>query len=844
MTTDPSGTVTLLFTDLVASTELRVKLGDDEAERLRRAHFDVMREAVRVHEGREVKTIGDSFMVAFSGALNAVGCAIAMQQGMHRANSSLEEGERLQLRVGLDVGEVTHEDDDYFGTPVVVAKRLCDLAEGDQILVSDLVRGLVGSRGGIAFTDKGELAAKGLDPVSAWEVPWEPTPERDLSVKASEDEALSPPLLPSFIAVDERSAFVGRARELDVLRQAWERAANGRRQFVCVVGELGIGKTRIAAELASTVHSQGGAVLYGRCNEDTAVPYQSFRSAIRQYFAGVTPNDLEARTGRAGVALAKLAPEVFGRSSEPETSPRGEAADRYRLAEAITSVLMGACRSQTVLLILDDLHRADEATLSLLRDLAIAAEQASLLIVGTYREADVGRGHPLSGTLADLRRERPAERLDLPPLEQDDVASMAGAWAGLTVGPTLARSIRERTGGNPFFVEEVLRHLCETNAAGDVTRALRIVRTNIPVGVKEVIGRRLSRLSEQCDNVLTIASVIGREFGIDSLERAGDLSRDELLEVLEEAIAAEIVSEQPLVVGRYSFSHALVYETLYDELTTTRRVHIHDQTLEFADSGGVKLAYQVLGTSGPYVVPVGISNCPAVLSRVRSSARRWERIGSRCRLVFYDRRGVGCSAAPEHGYGTTASVKDLRAVLDAAGCRRALLWGSADGGPLAISFAVNYPDRTAALILTGTTAKYLSNDGFHLGVDEATIESFLRTDAVDTGRAVSELTSGRDSSGAKEISEVMQRVPHHVWTKVIGGVGAGDARALLGQVTVPTLIIHDPGNTYIPVEAAHYLHDHIAGSQLEITEEYGGNTFGDGVNEKIYQFIEEVSNVS
>lgn len=115
---------------------------------------------------------------------------------------------------------------------------------------------------------------------------------------------------------------------------------------------------------------------------------------------------------------------------------------------------------------------------------------------------------------------------------------------------------------------------------------------------------------------------------------------------------------------------------------------------------------------------------------------------------------------------------------------------------------------------------------------------------MDTGRAVSELTSDRSLSSTDEISEVMQRVPRHVWTKVIGGVGAGDARALLEQVAVPTLIIHDPGNTYIPVEAAHYLYEHIAGSQLEITEEYGAMALGDGVKEKIDQFIEEVINVS
>lgn len=840
----PSGTVTLLFTDLVASTELRVKLGDDEAERVRRAHFDVMREAVRAHEGREVKTMGDGFMVAFSSSLRTIECAISMQQGMHRANSTAEEGERLQLRVGLDVGEVTHEDDDYFGTPVVVAKRLCDLAEGGQILVSDLVRGLVGSRGGFAFTSKGELAAKGLDPVSAWEVSWEPAPQRDHSAPAPVDEQLPPPRLPSLITVDDRSAFVGRARELQALLATWERAADGRRQLVLVVGESGIGKTRLAAELASAVHRQGGAVLYGRCSEDTPVPCQPFRGAIRQYFGGVPATELEARAGTAGAALAKLAPEVLGRLLEPGATSGGEAADRHRLAEAITSVLTEACRSHPVLLILDDLHCADEATLSLMRDLARTAKQVPLLIVGTYQEADVGRGHPLSSTLADLRKERLFERLDLPPLEHADVASMVAAWTGLTDGPALARAIHERTDGNPFFVEEVLRHLSETEAIGDLAKALRTVKTGIPAGVKEVIGHRLSRLSEPCDNILTIASVIGREFDLDALERAGDLSREELVTVLEEAVAADVVSEQAPVVGRYSFSHSLVYETLYDELTTTRRVHIHDQTLQYADSGGVKLAYQVLGASGPYMVPLGLTVGPWVRSRVRSRARRWEPIGRRCRLIFYDRRGVGCSAAPERGYSTMASIEDLRAVLDAAGCGRPLLWGSTDGGPLAITFAVHYPERTAGLVLAGTTAKYLSNDGFHLGVDEAAIDAFRRTDAVDAGRAVSQLTRDRQSSGADEIGEVMQRVPRHVWPKVIGGVAAGDARALLERVNVPTLIIHDPGNTYIPVEAAHYLHEHIPGSQLEVTEEYGSGLWGDGLYERIYQFIEEVSGAS
>jgi class 3 adenylate cyclase len=166
------GTVTLLFTDLVGSTELMDRLGDDAADRLRREHFATLREAAREHGGRVVKSLGDGLMLAFPSALGAVACAVTMQQRIVACDDKAD-GETMGLRIGLNAGEVISTEDDYFGTPVVVAKRLCDRAEPGQTLLSDVVRALVGSRGDYRFTTLGPLSLKGItDPVRVLELDW------------------------------------------------------------------------------------------------------------------------------------------------------------------------------------------------------------------------------------------------------------------------------------------------------------------------------------------------------------------------------------------------------------------------------------------------------------------------------------------------------------------------------------------------------------------------------------------------------------------------------------------------------------------------------------------------
>ena len=171
------GTLTVLFTDLVASTELLGTLGDSAGEELLVDHLSRLREVVVAHEGKEVKPTGDGLMVAFTSAVKAVECAVAMQQRIHWENEN-ERDFPIQLRVGLHAGEAEMRDGDYYGTWVVIAKRLCDSADGGQILASKLVQGLSGSRAGYDFRNAGSMDLKGVDEdVDAVEVAWEPVDE-------------------------------------------------------------------------------------------------------------------------------------------------------------------------------------------------------------------------------------------------------------------------------------------------------------------------------------------------------------------------------------------------------------------------------------------------------------------------------------------------------------------------------------------------------------------------------------------------------------------------------------------------------------------------------------------
>ncbi len=566
-----SGTATVLFTDLVGSTELMSRLGDVAYDELRGDHFAGLREALAAHHGEEVKNTGDGVMATFSSAVEALECAVAMQQVADRQTRS--PGATVAIRVGLSTGEVTFEGGDVFGTAVVEAARLVAAARPGQILATAVVRMLAGSRAPTTMSDVGPLELKGLpDPVMACEVSWEPT------------AAVVP--LPSLLTGTGR-VFVGRDVEVERLEALWKESSAGERRVALVAGEPGVGKTRLAAELARSVHATGAVVLAGRCDEEMGVPYQPVVEALRHMIGRTPPQELDGRLGRFGGELVRLVPELASLAALPPPLSSDPETERYRLFDAVAAWLSALSSMAPVLLVMDDLQWAAKPTLLLLRHVLRSNEPMRLLVVGTYRDTEVGRGSPLAELVANLRRDGGMERISLSGLDAAAVADFLGQAVGGGVsgeGESLALAIHAETEGNPFFVSEVLRHLIETGGIhqedGRWVTTQPIETLGIPEGVRDVVGQRLSRLSEAANEALALAAVVGTEFELAVLEQAGSVAGEDLLSAMDEVVAAHLAAEVPGPLGRYRFAHALVRDALYDELSAPRRVLRHARVAE------------------------------------------------------------------------------------------------------------------------------------------------------------------------------------------------------------------------------------------------------------------------
>jgi len=384
--------------------------------------------------------------------------------------------------------------------------------------------------------------------------------------------------LPSLLSPREPSALVGRKHELDVLRTAWRHARAGSRGLVLLAGEPGIGKTRLMSEFAHEAHHDG-TVLYAGCQEEALVSFQPFVEALRHY-ARSTGFDWGSIGPGAG-ELARLIPELAARlPAQPAVPPVDAQTRRYLMFDAVSTLLSEASSHAPLVLVLDDLHWADRATLHLLRHVIRAPQEASLLIVGAYREAEIAAEHPLAALFADLRRDRLFERVSLVGLDESGVGALIASHAGHEAPSGLVGTVHEQTGGNPFFVEEVMRHLIETGVlferGGRWVSALTPDEIGVPEEIKEVLSRRLGRQSDDCRTALSQAAVLGREFSFDVLRVMADSDEDALIAALEEAVDAQLIVEIHSGSGpAYGFAHALVRETLYGRLSGPRRQRMH-----------------------------------------------------------------------------------------------------------------------------------------------------------------------------------------------------------------------------------------------------------------------------
>jgi len=667
---EPSaGTATILFTDLVGSTELRARLGDVVADQLQRAHDDLLTGAIGEHAGAVVKSLGDGVLASFGGAADAVAAGVAIQQAVDRANRRVDDARRLEVRIGLSAGDVSWSGGDCHGTPVVVAARLCDRAEGGQVLCDDLVRGLARGRSDATFRLVGEIELKGLsDPVVGFDIPWERT--------AVGRAPLPGPLL----SVAGELPFAGRDDERAALQLHWKSAQADGRTVALVSGEPGVGKTRLSSEVARAAHEDGAWVLVGRCDENVAAPFAPWIEMLRFAVTHAPAELLAAHVDRHGGELTRIVPDLARRVADvPAPRSIDPESERLALFDATTDLVGALALDAPALVLLDDAHWADGTSLDLLRHVVRhLPPHAPVLIVATYRDTDVDRAHPLADVIGHLRREPRVERIALRGIDEHGVRQLLTRTAGHELpedGFELARTLARDTDGNPFFIGEILRHLIETGVLvqrdGRWEGTTSVDEAGIPEGIKDVVGRRLSRLSDSANETLRTAAVIGREFTLDVLAEVSELPEDTVLDHLEEAIGAlRLVEEVSGSPGSMTFAHALVRSTLLDELSTTRRVRLHRRVGEalerrpHASAGELAHHFAEAATAG-------VAD-KAVMHARRAAAEALDRLAYDEAIHYLSMALEACEALDDEG-------RTKYAVLAARGFAR-LLSGDQDGG--------------------------------------------------------------------------------------------------------------------------------------------------------------------
>ena len=369
--------------------------------------------------------------------------------------------------------------------------------------------------------------------------------------------------------------FVGREPELDEMRTMLEDALGGQGRLLLLTGDPGIGKTRTAEQLATYAGVRGARVHWGRCHEtEGAPPYWPWSEALREYVREADPVGLRWQLGGRAADVAQIVPELAERLGDLGELPPMEAEQaRFRVFDSFAGFLGGLSKSRPLVLVLDDLHWADEPSLLLLRFVARRLADTGLLVIGTYRDVELGRHHPLAETLSDLSGVDAATRIALRGLDAEAIASYIELTAGVDrPPPELAEAIRDQTAGNPFFISEVVRLMAAEGRLGEEQGRREV---SIPQGVRDVVGRRLDRLSAAANDVLRLAAVCGRQFRLDVLDRVSKRPREEIAAALTEAEGARLIEESPREAGLYWFAHALVRETLQAEVPAARRAAIH-----------------------------------------------------------------------------------------------------------------------------------------------------------------------------------------------------------------------------------------------------------------------------
>ena len=381
--------------------------------------------------------------------------------------------------------------------------------------------------------------------------------------------------------------LIDRVEEMKLLKEAIYSAVHGQGNLVFLRGEAGIGKTRLTRELGAYARLHGVQVLYGRCpalfRMDGVPPYILWKEVIKDYLETCAPEQLYRVIGDQPVEVSKLVPEIKKvLKTIPESFELNPEHSRDRLFEAVSQFVTNISRETPLLVILDDLQWTDESSLLLMHYLARGVNNQSLLLLGAFRDTDIDDRHPLSAVLTELNRERLLQSVQLKRMSFDDVEELIKQILEQDDVPTeFCKLVYEKTRGNPFFAEEVIKSLKEEEVIyrEDSTWKIKeIAHIEFPETVKSVIKKRISRLDDECQGILTLASFIGNDFTFEALIGVTGIEENKLLELMEKIIKTGLIKEK-VVHGEdeYCFADVIVRDVVHEEVSHLRHKKLHNK---------------------------------------------------------------------------------------------------------------------------------------------------------------------------------------------------------------------------------------------------------------------------
>ncbi len=586
---------TFLIADLRGYTRFTLEQGDEAAARLAANFAALARRVMEARDGRVIELRGDEVLAVFLSTRQALWAAVELEAGVAEARRS--DPAYPPVGIGLDAGEAVPVEEGYRGAALNLAARLCSLAGPGEVLASETVIHLARKVHRLAYSERGAVQLKGFaDPVRVVQVRAEhaATNAEDVAAKgetpdgtpdhparlASASEALvlrEPGSLPigGFLGALPDGPLVAREQELQQVLLSLDAVDAGNGRLVLLAGEPGVGKTRLAQEATLAARNRRWYLATGRCYEaQQKVAYAPFLEALPHVLQSA-PSSLQSEASRRWPDLTRLLPDRHVGSIEVPPEMRGYD-EQQRLLWAVTGFVLELARQAPVMLALDDLQWADEASLALLQHLARHTRGARVLLLGAYRDVEVNRRHPLEAALRTLGREHLVERIAVRRMPVEGTAALIAATLDQTASRDLADAIHQRTEGNPFFTQEVLHVLADRR---DVYRMGRhwarraVADIAVPESIRSAIGERMARLSPATQEVLSEASILGQQFPFEDLQGIGGRDEAALEEALEEAKEAGIVRE----TGRagYAFGHVLIQQALAEEIPLRRRQRLH-----------------------------------------------------------------------------------------------------------------------------------------------------------------------------------------------------------------------------------------------------------------------------